>query len=50
VEEEEEVEEGVLKEPAGEYVLRRDLSRTDPVSVEVLGDVAVEKAMDLEGC
>jgi hypothetical protein len=49
VEEEEGVEEGVLKEPAGEYVLRRDLSRTDPGSVEELEDVVAEKERGLEG-
>jgi hypothetical protein len=47
---EEEEEEGVLKEPAGEYDLRRDLSRTEPGSVEVLEDVVAENEMGLEDC
>jgi hypothetical protein len=46
---EEEDDEGPLKEPAGEYVLRRDLSRTDPASVELLGEAEAEKEMGLEG-
>lgn len=42
-------EEGLLKEPAGEYVLRRDLRRTVPGS-ELLEDIAAEKEMGLEAC
>jgi hypothetical protein len=49
VDEEEDDDEGPLKEPAGEYVLRRDLSRTDPASVELLGEAVAEKEMGLEG-
>jgi hypothetical protein len=47
---EEDEEEGPLKEPAGEYVLRRDLSRTLPVSVELFEDIDAEKEMGLEAC
>lgn len=47
----EEADEGVLpKEPAGEYVLRRDLRRTDPGSVELLVEGGVEKGMALDDC
>ena len=46
----EEADEGGLpKEPAGEYVLRRDLRRADPGSVELLVE-GVEKGMALDDC
>ena len=47
----EEADEGGLpKGPAGEYVFRRDLRRTDPGSVELLAEAVVEKEMGLDDC
>jgi len=47
----EEADEGGLpKEPAGEYVLRRDFRRTDPGRVELPAEAEGENVMALDDC
>lgn len=46
----EEADEGALPKDAGEYVLRRDLRRTDPGCVEVVVEAVEVKEMALDDC